>query len=70
MAVEIRLMRSGQPIVHGSCVVSCTPVGEYSTLKTNVVNTPTIAEIQEKYDDRFDNPGYYYGGGADGGSIQ
>jgi hypothetical protein len=35
-----------------------------------VKNTPIIADIQNKYDNRFDDPSYYYGtGNVDGGDV-
>lgn len=61
MANDIRVVVSGQPIKNGTVVVSTTVTGEYSTLDTYVSNSPTIEEIQDKYDNRFDDPRYYTG---------
>lgn len=61
MANDISIIVSGQPIKNGTAVVSTTFTGEYSTLDTYVLNSPTIEEIQDKYDTRFDDPRYYTG---------
>lgn len=61
MANDIRVAVSGQPIKHGVAVISTTRTGEYETLDTYVFNTPVIADIQAKYDARFDDPRYYTG---------
>lgn len=61
MANDISIIVSGQPIKNGTTVVSTTFTGEYSTLDTYVLNSPTIEEIQDKYDTRFDDPRYYTG---------
>jgi hypothetical protein len=61
MANDISIIVSGQPIKNGTVVVSTTFTGEYSTLDTYVLNSPTIEEIQDKYDTRFDDPRYYTG---------
>lgn len=70
MANDIQAAVSGVVIKNGSALVSCTKTGEYSILDTYVQNSPTIADIQNKYDARFDDPSYYYGAGAvDGGNV-
>jgi hypothetical protein len=61
MANDIQAAVSGQPIKNGTTIVSCTETGEYSTINTYVKNSPTISDIQSKYDSRFDDPAYYYG---------
>lgn len=61
MANDIAVAVSGQPIKNRTIVVSATVTGEYLTQDNFVVNTPTIAEIQDKYDARFDDPRYYAG---------
>lgn len=61
MANDINKAISANPIKNGTALVSCTRTGEYSTLDTNVKNTPVIADIEAKYDARFDDPAYYYG---------
>jgi hypothetical protein len=48
-------------VKNGTTIVSCTRTGEYSTIDTYVKNTPTITDIQSKYDSRFYEPRYYSG---------
>ena len=55
---------SGQLIKNGTLLVSCTRTGEYSVSNTYVKNTPTISDIESKYDTRFDDPRYYSGDSA------
>lgn len=59
MANDIQAAISGNAVKNGTAVVSATFTGEYGTLDTYVVNTPTIASIQSKYTDRFDDVTYY-----------
>jgi hypothetical protein len=61
MANDIQAAVSGVVVKNGTAVVSATVTGEYSTLDTYVQNYPTIADIENKYDDRFDDPRYYTG---------
>lgn len=61
MANDINKAISANPIKNGTVLVSCTRTGEYSTIETYVKNTPVIADIEAKYDARFDDPAYYYG---------
>lgn len=68
MANDIQLCIDGNPIKNGSSVVSCTRTGAYSLLNTYVQNTPTIGDIEAKFDQRFDDPSYYYGSGTNGAS--
>lgn len=69
MANDINKAISANSIKNGTTLVSCTITGEYSTLDTNVKNSPTITDIQDKYDARFDDPSYYYGAVTDGGNV-
>ena len=55
MANDISIAISGQFIKNGTVVVSSTVTGEYSTNNNSVKNTPTISDIQNKYDNRFYN---------------
>lgn len=64
MAIDIQNAVSGQVIKNGTALVSCTRTGEYSTIETYVKNTPTISDIESKYDARFDEPRYYSGDNA------
>ena len=66
MANDITKAISANPLKNGTALVSCTITGEYSLLNNSVKNTPTISDIEAKYDNRFDDPAYYYGLGNDG----
>lgn len=59
MANDIQAAVSGVVVKNGTVIVSTTFTGEYSTLDTYVKNTPTISDIENKYDDRFDDISYY-----------
>jgi len=63
MANDITKAISSNDIKNGSCVVGCkvTGFGVKDLLNTYVKNTPTISDIEAKYDNRFDDPAYYYG---------
>ncbi len=70
MANDITLAISENPIKNGTLVVSCTVTGFFDTDNSYVSNSPTLLNIQNKYDNRFDDPSYYYGGGnVDGGDV-
>lgn len=64
MANDIQAAVSGVVVKNGTSLVSCTRTGEYSTINTYVQNSPTIADIENKYDGRFDDPRYYSGDNA------
>jgi hypothetical protein len=55
MSNDIQKAISANPIKNGTTLVSCSLTGEYSTLETYVKNTPTISDIENKYDNRFYN---------------
>jgi hypothetical protein len=59
MATDIQAAISGSPVKNGSAVVTTTFTGEYSVLNTYVTNTPTIGNIENQYDNRFDDIVYY-----------
>lgn len=63
MANDINKAISANPIKNGTTVVSCkrTGLSANDLLNTSVKNTPTISDIEAKYDNRFDDPAYYYG---------
>ena len=65
MANDINKAIDSNEIKNGTLVVSCTRTGEFSLSNNYVKNTPTITDIQDKYDERFDDPSYYYGIGND-----
>lgn len=72
MANDITLAIGSNPIKNGTLLVQCKVTG-FSTndiYNQYVKNTPTISDIENKYDHRFDDPSYYYGGGnVDGGDV-
>ena len=62
MANDIQVAVSGTTNVkNGTIVVSPTKTGNYSKIDTYASNLPTMATIQAKFDNRFDDPSYYYG---------
>lgn len=61
MAIDIIKSKSANPIKNGTLVVSCSKTGQYSLSNLFVSNIPTITDIESKYDERFDDPAYYYG---------
>jgi len=68
---DINKAISVNPIKNGTVVVSTKVTGLSSKDIYNqyVKNYPTINDIQSKYNERFDDPSYYFGGGADGGDV-
>lgn len=67
MANDIQESISANSIKNGTIVVStCAKNGDYQTLDTYVSNKPVIADIESKYDNRFDDPSYYFGIGDSG----
>jgi hypothetical protein len=66
MANDIERIDTGAAIKNGTAIVGCLPTGPTSSLKNNdhVSNKPVIADIQAKYDARFDEPRYYTGDSA------
>jgi hypothetical protein len=55
MANDINKAISANQIKNGTTVVTTTVAGEYSTIDTYAKNSPTINDIQAKYDNRFYN---------------
>ena len=55
MANNIQKAVSANQIKNGTSVVSTTATGNSSKLNTYTKNTPTIEDIQDKYDNRFHN---------------
>ena len=55
MANDIDKAISANQIKNGTTVVTTTAAGEYSTIDTYAQNTPTINDIEDKYDNRFYN---------------
>ena len=64
MANDIAEAISANDIKNGTIVVTTTKTGQNSKIDTYVKNTPTITDIESKYDERFDDPSYYYGIGS------
>jgi hypothetical protein len=69
MASDIQAAISGVVVKNGTAIVSTTVTGQYSSINTYVKNSPTISNIESKYDERFDDPSYYYGTSLDGGAA-
>lgn len=57
MANDIDRILTANPIKNGSAIVGCKPTGfsDKDVLNTNVINTPTITDIEDKFDNRFYN---------------
>lgn len=67
MANDIQKSISANNIKNRTIVVSsCPTTGSIKTLDAFVTNNPTISDIQAKYDNRFDDPSYYFGIGDSG----
>lgn len=73
MANDIVLAINSNPIKNGTLLVQCKVTGfsNKDLDNTYVSNIPSISSIESRYDNRFDNPSYYYGGGGDvdGGDV-
>jgi len=55
---DIQIAKAGV-IKNGTAVVYADKLGNSQTEDTHVSNKPAIADIELKYDDRFDDPSYY-----------
>lgn len=70
MVNDIDLAIDTNPIKNGSLVYGCSKTGIFQTKDDYVSNSPVIADIQSKYDNRFDDPSYYHGTtSVDGGDV-
>jgi hypothetical protein len=72
MANDIFRINNTQGINNKYAVCSATVGGYYSKLlvRPNYPVNLTIENIENKLDNRFDDPSYYYGGGnVDGGTV-
>lgn len=65
MANDIMKAISGNNIKNGTLIAGCTFTGTFSVNNNYVKNTPIIGDIEDKYDNRFDDPSYYYGVNGD-----
>lgn len=63
MANDITKAILVNPLKNGTMLVQCKVTGFSGNDIYNkyVKNTPTISDIEAKYDNRFDDPAYYYG---------
>ncbi len=63
MANDIAKSISANDIKNGTLLVQTKVTGPTNNDKSNeyVSNKPTLADIQSKYDARFDDPSYYFG---------
>lgn len=62
MANDIGLANSGEAIKHGTVVLAPSPfTNSFKYNNVSVYNKPVIADIESKYDSRFDDPRYYAG---------
>ena len=60
MANDIGLSKSDQAIKHGTLVVAPSPfTNSFQYQNVNVYNKPVITDIENKYDERFDDIRYY-----------
>ena len=73
MANDIIAIDPTKPINNKYAICSVLPTGFYSRrlVRENFPKDLTIENIQDKFDNRFDDPSYYYGGGGDvdGGDV-
>jgi hypothetical protein len=60
MANDITLANSGEAIKHGTLVIAPSPfTNSFQYQNVNVYNKPVITDIENKYDERFDDITYY-----------
>ena len=60
MASDIGLAKNGELIKHGTLLISTSSVtNSFKTLDNNVYNKPVISDIENKYDEKFDDITYY-----------
>jgi hypothetical protein len=73
MKIDIIAIDPLKSINNKYAVTSVFPTGKYSKLlvRANYPGNLTIANIESKFGDRFDNPSYYHGGNWEkfGGNI-
>lgn len=73
MANDIIAIDPIKPINNKYAICSALPTGFYSKrlIRANLPKSLTIANIESKFDHRFDDPSYYYGGSGDvnGGDV-
>ena len=59
MANDIQAINSGVPLNQRGVVTVSTPGTGYQTYDERALNRPEIGDIENKYDQRFDDPTYY-----------
>lgn len=60
MANDIVLSKSGEAIKNGTVVLATSPfTNSFQYQNSNVYNKPVIGDIEDKYDNRFDDITYY-----------
>lgn len=66
MAIDIIAISSGSPINDKKAICSTLPTGQTAKLvvRPNYPVDLTIGNIENKFDQRFDDPSYYYGSGT------
>lgn len=72
MANDIIAIDETKPINNKYAVCSALASGFYSKwlVRENYPVDLTISAVQSKFDNRFDDPSYYFGsGGVDGGDV-
>lgn len=69
MANDIQKSIVTNNLKNGSKIVYCSRTGVIGASDNDAVFIPTISDIEAKYDDRFDDPSYYYGCNPDGGNL-
>ena len=77
MSIDIIIIDPSKPINNKYVVCSGLPTGPRApfynrrVIRSNYPRDLTIENIESKFDERFDNPSYYYGGGygVDGGDV-
>lgn len=72
MAIDIITIDPSKRINDKYAICSVLPTGSYSKrlVRENHPVNLTIDNIKNKFDNRFDDPSYYYGGGdVNGGDV-
>lgn len=69
MANDIAKAVSSKDINNGNLINYCSKTGIIKYNDAYTKHTPTLNDIENKYDNRFDDPSYYYGCNPDGGNV-
>jgi hypothetical protein len=60
MSNDIGLSKNDQNIKHGTLVIATSPfTNSFQYQNVNVYNKPVIGDIENKYDNKFDDITYY-----------